>query len=38
MQEYTRVVVIGGGIVGAYMLYHLTNWAGQMWFWWNENN
>lgn len=24
MREYTRVAVIGGGIVGAYMLYHLT--------------
>lgn len=24
MKEHTRVVVIGGGIVGAAMLYHLT--------------
>jgi glycine/D-amino acid oxidase-like deaminating enzyme len=24
MKEHTRVVVVGGGIVGAAMLYHLT--------------
>jgi dimethylglycine dehydrogenase len=24
MKEHTRVVVIGGGIVGAAVLYHLT--------------
>ena len=32
MKSKTKVVVIGGGVVGVSMLYHLAKKAGQMWF------
>ena len=38
LPQHAKAVIIGGGVVGCSVAYHLTNWVGPMLFCWNANN